>query len=105
MFYQLASSLAPEWVSKSFPVIKFILLLLIFIAAIVMIVTILMQQSDSEGGTNVITGIKDSYYSQNKGMNREGRLKKLTIILAVFIAIAVVVFFVLSEIYGGSLWN
>ena len=88
----------------SFPVI-ILFSLLIFIAAVVMIVTILLQQSDAEGGTNVITGIKDSYYSQNKGMNREGRLKKLTIILAVFIAVAVVAFFVLSEIYGGNLWS
>ena len=105
MFNLLASSLAPEWVSKSFPIIKFILLLLIVIASIVLIITILLQQSEGEGGTNAITGIKDSYYSQNKGMNREGRLKKLTIILAVFIAVAVVIFFVLSEIYGGSIWS
>jgi len=95
----------PEWVTKSFPYIKFILLCLIVVAAVALIIVVLMQETDNESGTNAITGIKESYYSKNKGMNREGRLRKITIILSVFIAIAVVVFFVLGEIYSGNLWS
>ena len=95
----------PEWVTKSFPIIKFVLLCLIVASAISLIVAVLMQETDNQGGTNVITGIKDSYYSKNKGMNKEGRLKKVTIFLSIFIAIAVIVFFVLGEIHSGNLWS
>ena len=61
----------PEWVTKSFPYIKFILLCLIVIAAILLVVMVLMQETDNESGANAITGIKESYYSKNKGMNKE----------------------------------
>lgn len=106
MFNLLADGgLTPEWISKSFPVIKFILLVLIVLAAIALIVVVLMQETDNENGGNAITGIKDTYYSQNKGMNREGRLKKITLILSIFIAVAVIVFFVLTEIYPKSIWS
>ena len=105
MFNLLCNTLTPEWISKSFPVIKFILLILIVLACIGLIVVVLMQQTDNESGGNAITGIKDTYYSQNKGATRDGRLKKLTVILSIFVAVAIVVFFVLSEIYPGSLWT
>ena len=105
MFNLLNSSLTPEWISKSFPIIKFILLVLIVLASIALIVVVLMQETDNENGGNAITGIRETYYSQNKGMNKEGRLKKITIILSVFIAVAVVVFFVLTEIYPNSIWS
>jgi len=105
MFNLLANSdLLPSWVVNSFPIIKFILLILIVLSALALIVVVLMQESE-EGGTNAITGIKDTYYSQNKGASKEGRLKKATIILSVFIAVAVVVFFILTEIYPNSLWS
>ena len=105
MFYLLNSSLTPEWVSKSFPIIKFVLLALIVLSAIALIIVVLMQETDNENGGNAITGIRETYYSQNKGMNKEGRLKKITIVLSIFIAVAIVVFFVLTEIYPNSIWS
>lgn len=102
--FNLLGAVLPEWVVNSFPIIKFILLILIVLSAIALIVVVLSQEGD-ESGTNTITGIKDTYYSQNKGMNRQGRLKKLTVILSIVIAVAVVLFFVLSEIYPNSLWS
>ena len=105
MFNLLNSSLTPEWVSKSFPIIKFVLLVLIVLSAIALIIVILMQETDNENGGNAITGIRETYYSQNKGMNKEGRLKKITIGLSIFIAVAIVVFFVLTEIYPNSIWS
>ena len=105
MFYLLGSTAVPNWVANSFPIIKFILLLLILISAVALIVVVLMQSTDGDNTTNAVTGIKDTYYSQNKGMNREGRLKKATIILSTVIAVAVVVFFILSVIYQPSLWS
>ncbi len=98
-------NLVPDWVANSFPIIKLVLLILILLAALILVVVVMMQ--DTEGGdtTNVITGIKDTYYSQNSGANRAGRLKKMTVILSIFIAVAVVAFFILTRIYGGSLWS
>ncbi len=102
--FNLLGAVLPDWVVNSFPIIKFILLILIVLSAISLIVVVLMQESN-ESGTNTITGIKDTYYAQNKGMNREGRLKKLTIILSVVIAVSVIVFFILTEIYPNSIWS
>jgi protein translocase SecG subunit len=105
MLYLLGESLAPTWVVNSFPIIKFILLVLIFLSAIAMIVVVMMQQSEGGDTINSITGIKETYFSKNKGLNREVRLKKITVALAIIIAVATVAFFVLTAIYGGSLWS
>lgn len=105
MFSLLGESLLPNWVVNSFPVIKFIVLILIVLAAIALTILVLLQSSDDNNTTNSITGIKDTYYSQNKGATREGRFKKLTVALAIFIAVAVIIFFVLTEIYPNSLWS
>jgi len=98
-------ALVPDWVANSFPVIKFVLLLLVLLAALSLVVVVMMQDTEGGDSTNVITGIKDTYYSQNGGANRAGRLKRITIILSIFIAVAVIAFFILTRIYGGSLWS
>lgn len=100
----LLDAILPNWVVHSFPIIKFILLILIVLASIALIVVILCQESE-DSSSNAITGIKESYYAQNKGASKEGRLKRVTIILSIFIAVAVILFFILTEIYGGSLWS
>ena len=99
-----AEGYLPNWVINSFPIIKFILLVLIVLAAISLIVVVMCQESE-EGGTNAVTGIRETYYAQNKGANREGRLKKITIFLSIFIAVAIIIFFVLTEIYPNSIWS
>ncbi len=85
-------ALAPEWVSKSFPIIRYVFMFLIAAAAITLIVVTLMQDS-KEGGENVITGVQETYYSQNKGRTKEGILKKITIAMAITIAVLIVLFF------------
>lgn len=104
MYNLLGDTILPNWVVNSFPIIKFILLILIVLAAIALIVIVLLQESE-DGGNNAITGIKESYYTQNKGANKEGRLKKATIILSIFIAVTVIIFFILTEIYPNSIWS
>ena len=98
------SKIIADWMFNSFPIIKFILLVLILLSAIALIVVVLMQQSE-DGSSNAIMGIKESYYSQNKGANKEGRLKKATIILSIFIAVAVIIFFILTEYVPRSIWS
>ena len=105
MFNLLANATLPNWIVNSFPYIKFVLLCLIVLSAIVLTVLVLMQDSEGSDSTNAITGIKDSYYSQNKGMNRDGRIKKATVILSIFIAVAVVIFFTLDVIVPLNIWG
>ena len=105
MFNFLAdSSLVPNWVANSFPVIKFILLIFIAIFSIALIVMVLMQESEGGDSTNSVTGIKDTYYSKNKGYGKAEKLKRATIILSSCIAGLVVIYFILATIYSGNIW-
>ncbi len=72
-----------DWITKSFPIIRYVLIGIIFVCAIIMTITVLLQSENSSGGTNVISGVQESYYSQNKGETRDGKLKKTTIIMGV----------------------
>lgn len=90
----LESSIQADWIVKSFPIIRIALVGIMFVAAIVLIVMVLMQSSSSQGGTNAISGIQESYYNDNKGGTREGRIKKTTIIMGCLIAVCIVLYFV-----------
>ncbi len=91
----------PAWVISSFPVIRQILMVIIAVCALCMIVVTLIQPSEGDGGANVITGSNESFYSQNKASSRQGKLKRLTVALAIVIAVCVVLYFVLTAIYKG----
>ncbi len=82
----LASS---DFITTVFPVVRGICIGVIAVCAIGLIITTLLQSSADENGATAVTG-QESYYSQNKGESRDGRLKKWTIIFA-----SVIVFFVL----------
>lgn len=91
----------PLWVSKSFPTIRIVLFCLVVACAIVVIVATLFQNEDS-ADTDVITGSQESYYSQNKGGSRDAKLKLITIISAIVIAVSVILYFVSLLIYNGN---
>ena len=81
--------------------IRSLVLILTAIAAIVIIVAVLIQPSNPDGGRNVITGTNDSYYAQNKGQTKEGRLKRLVIICASVILVLTIAFFVIEHFFAG----
>ena len=81
--------------------IRSIVLILTAIAAIVIIVAVLVQPSNPDGGRNVITGTNDSYYAQNKGSTKEGRLKKLIIICSIAILVLTIAFYVIEHFFAG----
>ncbi len=81
--------------------LRSIVLILMAIAAIAIIVAVLMNPSNPDGGRNVITGTNDSYYAQNKGNTKEGRLKRLIIISAVVILVLTIAFFVIEHFFAG----
>ena len=81
--------------------LRSIVLILTAIAAIFIIVAVLVQPSNPDGGRNVITGTNDSYYAQNKGSTKEGRLKKLIIISSIAILVLTIAFYVIEHFFAG----
>jgi len=69
-------------------------LLIIIYAIVAVILTILtLTQSKEDSGVSgtIVGGSSDSFYDKNKGRTKEGKLKRLTIILGVaFIILAIV---------------
>lgn len=73
-------------------VLKYILLVLDIIIALAVIVLIMIQKSDDQGMSSTITGAAaNNYLDKNKGRTREGKLKRITIMLAICFAVLTVV--------------
>ena len=81
--------------------LRSIVLILSAIASIVIIVAVLCQPSNPDGGRNVITGTNDSYYAQNKGSTKEGRLKKMIIICSAIILVLTIACYVIEHFYAA----
>ena len=67
--------------------------MVIYVAvAVVLIVLTLIQTKDGSGASSTVTGSStNNFYNQNKGRTKEGKMKKLTIILGVtFVALAII---------------
>ena len=92
--------LLPVWFVNALPIYRSVLMCLIAVGAIAIIVSVLMLNTTSSGAS-AITGISDTYYSQNKGSTKEGRLKRLIAISAITIVVLIVLFFVPELFYGG----
>lgn len=96
-----AASGLPTWVTTSFPIIRKILIAIIGISALLLIIVVLCQSSSTSGGTNVLLGEIESYYAQNKGQSRQGKLRKWTVILSSVIFGLTILYFILTLIYKG----
>lgn len=88
----------PQWISKSFPVLQSICLVILALLALALIVLVFMQITGDGDNGNVITGNQDSYYAQNKGGSREGRITKLAYIIVGVIAFFIIVYCLLVKI-------
>ena len=89
----------PTWITKSFPVFERICLVIIALLSVALIVLVFMQITGGGETNNVITGNKDSYYSQNKSGSREGRITKLVYICLGLIAFFSILYFIFLKIY------
>lgn len=78
-------------------IIKGLLMVIYVAVAVVLIILTLIQTKDGSGVSSTVTGSStNNFYNQNKGRTKEGKMKKLTIILGVtFVVLAVV----LSVVY------
>ena len=83
------------------PIVRIVLFAIIAVCAIIMIVAILFQSEDA-GSTETITGVRDSYYAQNKGSSRDGKLKLITIITGIIIFVCAVLYLVSILLYNGA---
>lgn len=69
-------------------ILRSILITIYVINCLVLIVVCLMQSKDDEGASETIMGgSSSSFYEKNKGRTREGKLKRLSIILGISFAV------------------
>ena len=72
-------------------ILKSIITVVYVINCLVLIVICLMQSKDDEGASGAIVGgSSSSFYEKNKGRTKEGKLKRLTIILGISFAVLTV---------------
>ena len=78
-------------------VLKYIVSAIYIIICIALIIMATIQTKDANGGSEAIMGSStNNFYEKNKGITREGKMKKSTIVLGIsFIVVTVV----LSIIY------
>ena len=68
---------------------KYIVTAIYIIICIALIVVATVQTKDASGASETITGSStNNFYEKNKGRTKEGKMKKLTVILGVAFAIA-----------------
>ena len=96
----LADEIQADWVTSFLPILRYILFFLVIACSIIIIITVLMQSNNSSGG-DPITGIQESYYSKNKGVTRDGKLKIITIVCSAIILVSVIVYFI-TEIFNKT---
>ena len=76
-------------------VLRIIVTVLFAIDSLALAVLILMQEGKAAGLTGSISGMADTYWGKNKGRSMEGKLEKITKVLAI-------VFFVLALLLNMS---
>ncbi len=69
-------------------IVKNILIVVYFIVSLVVIILALIQAKEDQGLSSTITGSStDNFYEKNKGRTKEGKQKRLLIILTVVFVI------------------
>lgn len=72
-------------------ILRTVLTVLFVLVCIVISVVVLLQEGKSAGLSGSISGAAESYWGRNKGRSMEGKLEKLTRILAIaFFVLAVI---------------
>lgn len=73
-------------------VLKYIVLAIYVVVCIALIIVATMQTKDSSGASGTIVGSStNNFFEKNKGKTKEGKLKRLTILLGIlFIVLSVV---------------
>ena len=76
----------------SMEIAKWILIVIYFIIAIILIILALLQSKEDSGLSSTITGSStNNFYEKNKGRTKEGKQKRLMVILSIVFAILTIV--------------
>lgn len=68
-----------------------IALTIVFILVCVALIVLVLMQEGKSAGLGDISGVAESYWGKNKGRSMEGRLVKITKMLAIlFMALAII---------------
>ena len=89
-----------EWITTTVPIVKIVLSCIIAILAILMIVAVIAQKGDTNGIQGV-TGEADTFYNRNKGQSLQGKMKKLTVAVAVLLLFFCITFLIINSVYPG----
>ncbi len=80
-------------------ILKYIVLGIYFVICISLIIVATMQTRDSQGASGTITGSStNNFYEKNKGRTKEGKIKRLTIILGILFVVFSVILGILYVI-------
>lgn len=73
-------------------ILKYIVLVIYLIICVALIIVATIQTKDSQGASGTITGSStNNFFEKNKGRTREGKIKRLTIILGIlFVVFAII---------------
>lgn len=80
-------------------VLSTICLVLSIISAIFVIIVVIMQPGNSNG-IGAVSGSQETFYGKNKNKTLESKMKKLTVISVIVLAVCMIAFYVLSIIPG-----
>ena len=67
-----------------------VLTIIISIVSVIMIVAICLQEGKSAGLSGSIAGGSENYWSKNKSRSKQGRLERVTVVLAVIFFVAAI---------------
>ena len=71
--------------------LRTIVTLIYVLVCVALTILVLMQEGKSAGLTGTISGIADTYWGKNKGRSAEGKLVKITKILAALFMLGAIV--------------
>ncbi len=86
-----------EAVSPLYPIVRIILLVLIVMCALFMVFVVLLQPGNSSG-LGAIGGGAETFLGKNKAKTLEGKMKRMTVIVAIALAILSIAFAIVSII-------
>ncbi len=75
--------------------LSIILLIVSIVASIFVIVVVIMQPANSEG-IGAISGRQETFYGKNKSKTLESKMKKLTVIAIIVLAVCMILFTVFA---------
>ncbi|NCA68324.1 MAG: preprotein translocase subunit SecG [Clostridia bacterium] len=73
-----------------------VLMVLTVAMSILLVIIILMQKGNTNDVGAITGGNSETYYGKNKARNVDSRLKILTIILGILVAVIAIVFFIIA---------